>query len=171
MCVLWWVLRWSERENTCPQILHVYGLTPVCRRMCLVSMSDLANERLHTSHMYALEPLDTPPPPPDPPLAAAAAPTPLPPSVDRDLCLEAMCLASRSLSVKVWPQMGQPYPAGAAPSTLPDATSSMSLRPTKSKLSSPSLLSISVTSQRRATYFAAALDAGLPAPCAPSEYH
>ena len=31
----------------------------------------------------------------------------MPLSVDLDLCLEAMCLAKRSLSENIWPQMGQ----------------------------------------------------------------
>ena len=54
--------------------------------MCLVNMSDLAKVLLQRSHMCGSR---------------------LPPSVDRDLCLEAMCLASLSAMPKTWPQMEQ----------------------------------------------------------------
>jgi hypothetical protein len=54
--------------------------------MCLVSMSDLAKVLLQRSHMCGNR---------------------LPPSVDRDLCLEAMCFASRSAIEKICPQIGQ----------------------------------------------------------------
>lgn len=57
----------------------------MCSLMCLVNMSLRANVLLHTSHKYAL----------------------LVDSVDLDLCLEAMCLASRSWTENIWWQIGQ----------------------------------------------------------------
>jgi len=81
VCVLWWVDRWSDRENTWPHVRQVYGLIPVCNRMCRVSMSDRAKVRLQRSHICDKR---------------------LPLSVDRDLCRDAMCLAKRSPMVKIW---------------------------------------------------------------------
>lgn len=112
VCVRWCVLKWSDRENTCPHTRHVYGLTPVCSRMCRVSMSLRANDRLHTSHGYALAaPPDESPLPPFSVDEDAAVPVPADDD-DADaevLCRDAMCLASRSCRLNIWPHTGHTY--------------------------------------------------------------